>query len=135
MSTRLCKRCNLEKDVSEFPIDYRNVNWINNICKRCNGIRSNENNRKNKSWNKYNWQKRGLNLDSAYSLYNTQQCCQICGETTKLHLDHDHNTNKIRGMLCHKCNRALGFFKDNPKLLRKAADYLEIDKHGKIVYN
>lgn len=56
--------------------------------------------------------------------------CDICGvtkngERTRMHLDHDHKTNKFRGALCHRCNLAIGHFDDDPALLRKAAEYLE----------
>ena len=56
--------------------------------------------------------------------------CAICGiehtETPKrLAVDHNHNTGKVRGLLCSNCNRAIGLLQDNPGLLRKAADYLE----------
>jgi hypothetical protein len=43
----------------------------------------------------------------------------------KLAVDHDHKTGKVRKLLCHNCNRALGLFKDNPELMRKAATYVE----------
>lgn len=42
-----------------------------------------------------------------------------------LNLDHCHSTGKVRGLLCHNCNRALGLFQDNPEVVRRAADYLE----------
>jgi hypothetical protein len=53
--------------------------------------------------------------------------CAICQtEIMGLpHLDHDHETGKTRGVLCVKCNAGLGFFKDNPELLRAALAYLE----------
>ena len=43
----------------------------------------------------------------------------------KLAVDHCHSTGKVRKLLCHNCNRALGLFKDNPELMRRAADYVE----------
>lgn len=43
----------------------------------------------------------------------------------KLAVDHDHETGKVRKLLCHNCNRALGLFKDNPEIMRKAASYVE----------
>jgi Autographiviridae endonuclease VII len=52
--------------------------------------------------------------------------CKICKESPKytLRVDHSHKTSKVRGLLCNECNKGLGLFKDNPTLLRKAADYL-----------
>ena len=64
--------------------------------------------------------------------------CYLCGDsgfligknnhTEKLAVDHDHETGKVRKLLCHNCNRALGLFKDNPELMRKAASYVEDHK-------
>jgi hypothetical protein len=131
---RLCLRCNFEKDVSSFPVDKRNLNWKNNICKACRWKKTNENNRKTKAWNKYNWKKYGIeDLEEAFRIYNTEKSCNICGSSDKLHLDHCHSSKKVRGMLCHKCNRALGFFNDSSETLRKAAEY--IDNTGKMVYH
>lgn len=56
--------------------------------------------------------------------------CAICGTTDwggrfkRPHVDHCHETNKVRGILCNTCNVGLGLFKDNPTLLRSAAKYL-----------
>lgn len=40
-------------------------------------------------------------------------------------MDHNHESNKFRGMLCNHCNRGLGNFKDNIEILKKAILYLE----------
>lgn len=42
-----------------------------------------------------------------------------------LDVDHDHESGRVRGLLCHRCNWALGILQDDPALLRRAADYLE----------
>lgn len=56
--------------------------------------------------------------------------CAICGVpekelTRKLHTDHNHETGKIRGLLCANCNHGIGNFKDNIRLLFLAVEYLE----------
>lgn len=52
--------------------------------------------------------------------------CAICGEDTvsKLRIDHDHKTMKVRGVLCNDCNLGLGRFKDSPERLSAAIVYL-----------
>lgn len=56
--------------------------------------------------------------------------CAICwsdcpGGKGRWHIDHDHQTGQVRGLLCSRCNLLLGHGRDNPDLLRLAADYLE----------
>ena len=54
--------------------------------------------------------------------------CAICNTVPKtkrgLHVDHHHGTGKVRGLLCHGCNVALGSFKEDVTLLNKAIEYL-----------
>jgi len=61
--------------------------------------------------------------------------CAICGRdrntakhVRRFHIDHDHATGYVRGILCANCNHLLGDAHDNPDVLRKAADYLEAAK-------
>lgn len=51
--------------------------------------------------------------------------CKICGAVKRLHLDHCHTSRLNRGILCNRCNIGIGYFSDNPSLLKKAAAYLE----------
>ena len=56
--------------------------------------------------------------------------CAICGKPPgkiSLHVDHDHETGRIRGLLCVGCNNALGQFHDDPDLLTRAIDYVGAD--------
>jgi hypothetical protein len=54
--------------------------------------------------------------------------CALCRDAPApgqvLHVDHCHVEGHVRGLLCNKCNRGLGYFRDNPALLRQAAEYL-----------
>jgi len=73
------------------------------------------------------WRLYGIDPDlaEAYYLEHNGQC-EICGihDPGKLHMDHCHTTNKIRGMLCANCNHLLGKAKDSQRILIAAIDYL-----------
>ena len=70
----------------------------------------------------------GITEDEFNFLYEKQNGeCAICNVKPtgyKIHVDHDHVTGQVRGLLCVKCNLALGLFMDEKKLLMKAIDYL-----------
>jgi hypothetical protein len=74
----------------------------------------------------------GLTLDEYEELLRWQGGgCAICGrmaDKVSLHVDHDHETGKIRGLLCFRCNGGLGQFKEKPERLVRAADYLTGDE-------
>lgn len=58
-----------------------------------------------------------------------KQCnkCAICSQdfVDTPHVDHDHDTKWVRGLLCRACNVGLGCFEDSIETVRKALDYLE----------
>lgn len=74
--------------------------------------------------------KYGINESEYNNLLKKQNSvCAIClkeefGKITKLSIDHDHETGKVRGLLCRRCNTGIGMFMDNPYLLEKAVKYL-----------
>ena len=64
--------------------------------------------------------------------------CAICEEeldkdTKHVHVDHCHETNIVRGLLCAHCNKGLGFFRDNIEVLEKAITYLKGDHFKKLL--
>lgn len=70
--------------------------------------------------------KHGISREEADRLLAITDC-QICGAPPAKrahHIDHDHVTGKVRGVLCFKCNSGLGNFDDRPDLLRAAIAYL-----------
>lgn len=78
----------------------------------------------------------GLSVEEYKDMYILQDGkCAICGNTgytmnklnhiVSLNVDHCHTSNKVRGLLCHDCNRGLGLFKDNLQYLQNAINYLE----------
>ena len=64
--------------------------------------------------------------------YEQGGCCAICGEQLEndacTHLDHDHETGKVRGFLCAKHNVGLSAFGDDPEMLERAAEYIRSHK-------
>lgn len=81
----------------------------------------------------YNLRKKyGISLDEYdTTLKNQNGVCAICGvnasghNSSKFVVDHNHNTNKTRGILCHKCNVMLGYACEDTTILSKAIQYIE----------
>lgn len=69
----------------------------------------------------------GLTLAAFEAMRAAQhEQCAICDQpfTKPPHIDHDHATGRVRGLLCSWCNRALGLMLDDPARLQRAIDYL-----------
>lgn len=70
----------------------------------------------------------GMTADEYDTYRLSRDTCVICDEPFKdsrdRQVDHCHKSGKVRGLLCRLCNLGLGKFRDNPELLRKAANYL-----------
>jgi hypothetical protein len=129
-----CSKCLKTKPLSEFRKHRRS-------CIECEYAQARQwrkdNSDKVKQYaQRYNIKKLyGAEYEDIVELYKLQNGkCMICeiekplhgaNPADTLHIDHDHITGQIRGLLCTSCNNGLGRFKDTPELLRKAADYLE----------
>ena len=93
-------------------------------------------------YGRWRWLKRGYGLskEKFFEMLSEQKyLCPVCTEVLRLDIsdnrnpeaiavDHDHRTNKIRALLHGRCNRGIGFLRDDPKICRQAAEYLE--KHS-----
>lgn len=134
---KTCRLCKLQKPYSEFA---KNCNprgdGYQYTCKPCNTAEKRkwreENPERHKN-TKYVKQY-GITLGDAKKILAKQENkCAICDKEliagSATHLDHCHNTGKVRGFLCQKCNHGIGLFNDLPELLIKAAKYLK--KHQK----
>lgn len=63
-------------------------------------------------------------------------CCDICGTATpggrfgNWHIDHDHDTGQVRGILCAPCNAAIGLLRDDPAVIQSALSYVHRHKRN-----
>lgn len=114
----ICTRCKVDKpETSEFfPLHNRKKNGLDSWCRECrNSYRSGIRRGKYRSM---------INDDHLSRMLKNIYQCTICGDETNLVVDHCHETNKIRGLLCNRCNKGLGLFRDDPDLLEFARIYL-----------
>lgn len=136
MNTKICSKCKTEKPSEEFWNQPDKKDGKCYQCKKCRAAAK----RKSRLTHYHTIQQ--YNRKYKYHIEPLEHnilfkkqggVCAICGKketvkrnkiTQELSVDHDHKTNKIRGLLCHSCNVGLGKFKDNPYLLQSAIDYL-----------
>jgi|SRR5271166_3815920 len=148
--TKQCNKCLKFKELINFR------KWRNS-CKQCGIVDSNNWKRNNpdqrkqtrkKHYNNNKDQYKNVILKCLYKIslddYNNllikqNELCAICnkkessiskssGLIKKLSVDHNHETKKVRALLCEKCNRGLGYFCDDIEILDKASEYLKY--HG-----
>nr|WP_277036195.1 endonuclease VII domain-containing protein [Actinacidiphila oryziradicis] len=74
----------------------------------------------------YSGRKYGLPREELTALIRSRNSARsICPAAGAEHVDHDHETGRVRGVLCFSCDAALGQSKDRPDAIRRAADYVE----------
>jgi len=110
---KVCRRCEKEKDRSQFSHDCTRPDGLSYWCRQCH-----------KDNKKRTWKNRtagslkvryGLTLEDYDRMLEDQDGkCAICGDIEpsgrRLAVDHDHHTGNIRGLLCLRCNTRLGFW-------------------------
>lgn len=150
---KVCSGCREIKEFSEFHRTKNRKHGIQDYCKACRSTRHKAFRADHPNWRErqehYYETARWVNLLKQYGITREQYeelsakqngLCAICGlpETSteplrgtlrRLCVDHDHRTGgKFRGLLCGHCNRALGNFKDDIEVVKKAVVYLELYK-------
>lgn len=123
-----CNYCKLEVNTKGYTISGLKMKYPR--CQSCANDLGKKSFYKRRLFNRY-----GLTNEEYEDLHIQQNnLCMICKQQNKsknplklnkLYVDHCHKTNKVRSLLCQQCNSGLGMFMDSPKLLRKAADYLD----------
>ena len=153
MTTKLCPMCKLDLPLSSYQKAMGRKNNVQAYCKECTNKKNREHyssdpraidkrrRREKRRLEKDPMVKRraellrvyGITLEEWYDIYDEQNgVCAICDQECKtkksLSVDHDHDTGRVRGLLCNRCNRGLGLFLDDPEILKKATRYLQSNK-------
>lgn len=131
---KICHKCKKEKDISNFDIDKSVRDGYSSKCKICRRAYQKDYYKKNinKVKSRDLKQSYGISLDDKQKMINSQgNKCYICKKsfknlsTKEIHVDHDHKSGKVRKILCHRCNRILGFAEENKNIFKQMILYLE----------
>jgi len=138
-----CTKCGEDKPLTEYHKDKGQPSGFAPRCKVCRSAarvrRYKESGECERMMEGYITKTRGIRYDAKFGItladYDEMleeqiNGCAICGRTPeengqRLAVDHDHDTGKIRGLLCTRCNSGLGFFQDDLTLLLIAVEYLK----------
>ena len=116
---KYCPRCDEIKPYSEWHKNSKQSGGLAGYCKKCRSELGRVGHLKRTF---------GLTPDELGALIQGQGgTCAICDGPPQ-HIDHDHETGKVRGVLCGPCNMGLGQFGDDPERLSRASRYLR--RHG-----
>jgi hypothetical protein len=138
-----CRDCGEVKPLEEFPLQKGGRYGRHPLCKPCRAAQERTRysrdrdrllalKRVNTRWRRRaRWRalerKYGLHQHEYEAIFAAQRgCCAICElRALSLYVDHCHETGRVRGLLCTKCNFAVGQFGDDPMRCEAAASYLE----------
>lgn len=138
MANKVCCKCQELKPKNEFHKNKAKKDGLSTYCKACNKnvaltFRQENPDKDQQYHRRYKLQSLyGLTIADYEALLISQGgACAICGSASactnkdNLYVDHCHQTGVVRGLLCQRCNSAIGLMRDNPELCRKAVEYLE----------
>jgi hypothetical protein len=133
MTTKVCNLCKEEKSIFDFSVDSRSRSGYQTRCKECQSAVKKE--MASYYRDKHLEYKYGITQQDYENMLEEQNHkCGICGihekhaENSRLCVDHNHKTNVIRGLLCKKCNQAIGLLQDNADFCDAAGRYIRL--HG-----
>jgi hypothetical protein len=125
---RRCPDCEQTKPLEDFPRASGSRDGRHTYCKPCHNYRGRETRDRLYGGSRNYHLKRRYGITAAdYDAMVEAQggLCALCRERAPEHVDHDHVTGAVRGVLCSCCNQGLGNFRDSVASLRAAVDYLE----------
>ena len=133
MSMRTCIRCKEDKPFDEFYINRRRKDGRNSYCKECEKLYRREYYKENKHIkDAYDYRKKyGTTIDEVHENLKRQEGqCYICKKdiSETFHIDHNHDTGKVRGLLCSNCNTGIGLLGEDLDALKRAIRYLQEHK-------
>ncbi|MGY1702258.1 endonuclease VII domain-containing protein [Geodermatophilus sp. SYSU D00766] len=125
--SKWCPDCDTVKPVSDFPTTTANSSGVYTYCKPCHNVRGKASKDRVGGSRTYHLQRRyGITAEEADAMLAAQKGrCAVCRTAPAAHVDHDHATGRVRQLLCFNCNGGLGQFRDDPAVLRAAAEYVE----------
>ena len=127
-----CPKCGAVKALEEFPRNRSKRSGYGTYGKPCHNETTRKNVVKNYGSSRhYHLRRRyGIGAAEVEQMLEAQRwtclVCEVLLTVKTAHVDHDHITGAVRGILCFNCNGGLGQFKDNPTALRRAALYVEL---------
>lgn len=130
-----CSKCEEVKPLEEFAINSKGLHGRKSVCKVCSNDAQKKLAAKRKAedpeaWSKYRRDKHlrskyGMTQEDYEDMAEAQKGeCAICNKTATLYIDHCHNSEEVRGLLCQQCNTLLGMAYDNIDTLKSAIEYL-----------
>lgn len=123
-----CPRCGVTKPAHAFHRSSSEASGLQARCIECNRQHQKLPSSRRVQRNSHLLREFGITLEVYEGMLKAQNgVCAICSRppnTRALHVDHDHTSGEVRGLLCFPCNHAIGLLGDDPERLTAAAFYL-----------